>query len=109
MSRTLELPDPIFDALDRAARADGTTPTGWIAARLADHRRGRTTIVMSASPLQLHHAERVVLLVDGRVGEQGTHAELLARSAAYRRVVVRSLDDDATVASTAGSGSEVDQ
>ena len=65
-----------------------------IAARLAEHRQGRTTIVMSGSPLLLHHADHVALLVDGDLADVGTHEELLARSAAYRRVVVRSLDDD---------------
>jgi hypothetical protein len=34
MSQNLELPDPIFDALQQAAAASGTTPVGWIAAHL---------------------------------------------------------------------------
>lgn len=34
MSKSLELPDPLFDALERAAITSGTTPAGWIAARL---------------------------------------------------------------------------
>ncbi len=34
MSRNLELPDPVFDALQQAAAAGGTTPAGWIAAHL---------------------------------------------------------------------------
>jgi hypothetical protein len=34
MSQSLELPDPIFDALQDAANASGTTPVGWIAAQL---------------------------------------------------------------------------
>lgn len=34
MSQNLELPDPIFDALQQAACASGTTPVGWIAAHL---------------------------------------------------------------------------
>jgi hypothetical protein len=34
MSQNLELPDPIFDALQHAASASGTTPVGWIAAKL---------------------------------------------------------------------------
>ena len=34
MSQNLELPDPIFDALQLAANAAGTTPVGWIAANL---------------------------------------------------------------------------
>lgn len=36
MSCPLELPDPIFDALSRAAAASGMTPVGWIAAHLPE-------------------------------------------------------------------------
>jgi hypothetical protein len=34
MSRSLDIPDPIFNALEQAASASGTTPVGWIAAHL---------------------------------------------------------------------------
>jgi hypothetical protein len=34
MSKSLELPDPIYAALEAAASARGTTPVGWIAAHL---------------------------------------------------------------------------
>ncbi|HEX6056308.1 MAG TPA: ABC transporter ATP-binding protein [Intrasporangium sp.] len=60
-----------------------------IAERLAPHRDGRTTIVMTASPLLLHHADAVVLLEDGKATARGRHVDLLASSAAYRSVVVR--------------------
>ena len=36
MSHTLEIPDPLYAALKRAADASGTTPLGWIAAHLPD-------------------------------------------------------------------------
>jgi ABC-type multidrug transport system fused ATPase/permease subunit len=44
------------------------------------------------SPLWLHHADRVVLLDGRRVTESGRHEDLLRDSAAYRRVVTRSMD-----------------
>jgi hypothetical protein len=34
MSRTLELPDVLYDALIEAAQADGVTPVDWIAEHL---------------------------------------------------------------------------
>lgn len=34
MSRPLDLPEAIYDALSQAALASGTTPVGWIAAHL---------------------------------------------------------------------------
>ncbi len=63
-----------------------------IAQRVAAHRRGRTTIVTTVSPLWLHHADRVVLLGAGEVIASGTHSELVETSPAYRAVVTRDLD-----------------
>ena len=60
-----------------------------IAERLPRVRQGRTTVVMTASPLLLHRADRVALLQDGRVTDVGTHDELAARNPAYRSVVLR--------------------
>lgn len=65
-----------------------------IAERLTAARRGRTTIVMTASPLLLRHADHVVLLDEGRAIASGTHAELFATSEAYRSVVRRGMEDD---------------
>ena len=64
-----------------------------IAARLGAHRDGRTTVVMTASPLLLHHADEVILLEAGKATARGRHAELLADSPAYRSVVVRGEGD----------------
>jgi len=65
-----------------------------IAERLADHRRGKTTVVTTVSPLWLHHADSVVLLSEGRVVAEGTHEDLLAGEPDYRDVVVRTMADD---------------
>jgi ABC-type bacteriocin/lantibiotic exporter with double-glycine peptidase domain len=64
-----------------------------IAVRLAGHRRGRTTVVVTVSPLLLDHADVVHLVEDGRVVATGTHRELSRSSAAYRSVVVRGGDE----------------
>ncbi|WP_125773714.1 ABC transporter ATP-binding protein [Antribacter gilvus] len=69
-----------------------------IAERVVDARRGRTTLVITASPLVLDRLEAVHLLEDGRVVATGTHLELLARDdlvgARYRAVVGRSMAED---------------
>src|SRR5690606_28014762 len=85
--------DPEILVLVEPTSAVDAHTEAMIASRLAEHRRGRTTIVMSASPLLLHHADRVVLLQDGRAVAAGTHEELLAGDADYRRVVVRSMEE----------------
>jgi ABC-type multidrug transport system fused ATPase/permease subunit len=60
-----------------------------IAARLGNARAGRTTVVMTASPLLLDQADAVILLRDGKAAAQGTHKELMATSTAYKNTVVR--------------------
>ncbi|MCL3859946.1 ABC transporter ATP-binding protein [Actinotalea sp. K2] len=62
-----------------------------IAQRLAQARSGRTTVIVSASPLVLDRVDDVVLVADGVVQGRGTHRELLdgdARVAALYRAVV---------------------
>ncbi len=60
-----------------------------IAARLAEHRRGHTTVAVTVSPLLLDRADVVHLVRDGRVVATGTHRELSRSCTAYRSVVVR--------------------
>jgi ABC-type multidrug transport system fused ATPase/permease subunit len=60
-----------------------------IAARLRGHREGRTTIVVSSSPLVLDAVDEVAFLRGGRVVATGTHRDLLDDDACYRAVVTR--------------------
>ena len=60
-----------------------------IAARLRQHRAGRTTVVTSTSPLMLDAVDEVALLRDGRIVATGTHGELLRSHPDYRAVVIR--------------------
>jgi ABC-type multidrug transport system fused ATPase/permease subunit len=64
-----------------------------IARRLRDARRGRTTVVVTTSPLVLDVADRVVLLRDGRVVASGAHRALLRENPDYRDVVTRGEDE----------------
>lgn len=63
-----------------------------IAKRLRKYRAGRTTVVVTASPLVLDEVDRVAFLADGRVADEGKHRDLLDSSPAYRRVVTRGED-----------------
>jgi ABC-type multidrug transport system fused ATPase/permease subunit len=60
-----------------------------IADRLREARRGRTTVVVTTSPLVLDRADRVALVQDGRVTAEGRHRELLRDDPYYRDVVTR--------------------
>ncbi|MDO9377968.1 MAG: ABC transporter ATP-binding protein [Nocardioidaceae bacterium] len=63
-----------------------------IAGTLKQHRRGRSTVVVSSSPLVLDVADTVAFVSDGKVAATGTHHRLRETSPAYRRVVDRQED-----------------
>lgn len=88
LARALASDAPILVLVEPTSAVDAHTEAR-IARRLPAHRAGRTTVLMSASPLLLHHADEVVLLQNGQVAARGTHADLLAGHSAYRSVVVR--------------------
>jgi ABC-type multidrug transport system fused ATPase/permease subunit len=92
LARALAVDPPVLVLVEPTSAVDAHTEAA-IAARVADHRRGRTTVVTTVSPLWLHHADHVVLLSGGRVVAEGAHEELLATEPAYRDVVVRTLED----------------
>ena len=52
-------------------------------------RAGRTTVVMSTSPLLLDRADDVAYLDNGRVAATGTHSQLLASTPRYAETVMR--------------------
>ncbi|MCF6379132.1 ABC transporter ATP-binding protein/permease [Nocardioides KLBMP 9356] len=93
LARALAADAPVLVLVEPTSAVDAHTEAR-IAERVSDLRRGRTTVVCTVSPLWLHHADHVVLLRDGQVVTEGDHAELLANDAAYRDVVVRSMDEE---------------
>ncbi|MGF9755960.1 ABC transporter ATP-binding protein [Microvirga sp. 0TCS3.31] len=96
LARAVAADAPVLVLVEPTSAVDAHTEAR-IAARVADARRGRTTVVTTVSPLWLHHADRVALLHDGTVVAQGRHADLLADDEAYRRVVIRELDEEEPV------------
>lgn len=88
LARALALDPAVLVLVEPTSAVDAHTEAR-IAERLGRARHGRTTVVMTASPLLLHHAEEVVFLQDGRVAARGQHADLLADHPAYRAVVAR--------------------
>lgn len=49
----------------------------------------RATIIVTNSPALLHHADRVLFVVDGTIATVGIHTELMHSNAAYREAVLR--------------------
>jgi ATP-binding cassette, subfamily B, bacterial len=81
------LADPAVLVLDDATSAVDATKEHEIRAALADVMRGRTTLVIAHRPATIALADRVAVLEGGRIVEEGTHEELLARSSRYRALL----------------------
>ncbi len=83
------LADPEVLVLVEPTSAVDAHTEARVAARLREHRLGRTTVVVTTSPLLLDAVDEVAFIVDGRVVAQDAHAVLLAEHPAYRDAVVR--------------------
>jgi ABC-type multidrug transport system fused ATPase/permease subunit len=91
LARALAADPDILVLVEPTSAVDAHTEAR-IAERLRAQRRGRTTVVTTASPLLLDHADEVALVEAGRVVCVGTHRDLL-EDPRYRRVVVRGEDE----------------
>jgi ATP-binding cassette subfamily B protein len=95
------LADPRVLILDDATSSVDPTKEHEIRDALAEVMCGRTTIVIAHRPATIALADRVVLLEQGRIIAEGTHTELLATDAAYRRVLAAASAADLEAAAAA--------
>ena len=57
---------------------------------------GRTSIVIAHRLSTIKNADLILVVKDGRIVEQGTHAELLHRRGYYHALYTRQYEDEAT-------------
>ncbi len=94
IARALMKDAPIL-ILDDAVSAVDTGTEKTILANLAARRAGRTTLMIAHRISTVADADRIIYMEDGAVAAVGTHTELYASSAGYRRNVdLQKLEDE---------------
>jgi subfamily B ATP-binding cassette protein MsbA len=88
--------------LDEATSALDTENERQVQEALRRLMKGRTTIVIAHRLTTVLDADRIYVMDQGRVAEQGTHGELMARGGLYARLYSREFSDDDTATATAG-------
>lgn len=91
LARSLLLDPDVLVLVEPTSAVDAHTEAR-ISERLAAHRAGRTTVVVTASPLLLRRCDEIAVLVDGREVARGTHDEL-HDNPDYRGVIARGMED----------------
>jgi subfamily B ATP-binding cassette protein MsbA len=88
------LKDPAVLILDEATSSLDTESEALIEDALNHLLKGRTTLIIAHRLSTVRRADRVLVLDRGEIVEEGTHAELLAKSGLYARLYARQFRED---------------
>jgi ABC transporter fused permease/ATP-binding protein len=86
--------NPRVLVLDEATSNLDAESEAAVQAALAKRRANRTTIIVAHRLSTVRDADRIVVIEDARVVEQGAHDELMTRRGTYRRLVEHQLIGD---------------
>ncbi|MEE2031610.1 ABC transporter ATP-binding protein, partial [Rhodococcus sp. CC-R104] len=82
----LILLDPALVILDEATADAGSAGADELEASAEHALRGRSALIVAHRLSQAAKADRIVLMDDGRIVEQGSHDELVRRGGRYARL-----------------------
>ncbi len=100
--------DPVVLILDDALSAVDTQTESRILSRLRDTLRDRTSLLISHRVTAVMRADRILVMDDGEIVEEGTHAELLARDGIYRALLERQILEQSFEEEGQGVGAEAE-
>ena len=81
------LRNPEILILDEATSALDTESEKLVQEALTSLLECRTSVVIAHRLSTIHNADRIIVIDSGRIAEQGTHAELMARNGIYAKLI----------------------
>ena len=90
------LADPRILILDEATASVDTMTEAKIQAAMESVTAGRTCLMIAHRLSTVRNADLILVVKNGRIVEQGTHTELLAKKGYYHELYTRQYEDEAT-------------
>jgi len=100
------LKDPPILILDEATSSLDTASEREVQKALDAFMANRTTIVIAHRLSTIRHADKILVIRDGRVAEQGTHEELMAGNGGYKKLYEMQFSSDSDPRNNAGDSGQ---